>query len=90
MSRIPTLDIRRFTHPESPEDRDAFVRELAETYREWGFAGIRGHGIDDALVDAAYDDFKAFFDLPEHWFADKTNFGNSIDRKSTRLNSSHV
>lgn len=65
MSRIPTLDIRRFTHPESPADRDAFVRELAQTYREWGFAGIRGHGIDDVLVDAAYDDFKAFFDLPE-------------------------
>lgn len=65
MSRIPTLDIRRFTHPESAEDRDAFVRELAQTYREWGFAGIRGHGIDDVLVDAAYDDFKAFFDLPE-------------------------
>lgn len=65
MSRIPTLDIRRFTHPESPEDRDAFVRELAQTYREWGFAGIRGHGIDDVLIDAAYDDFKAFFDLPE-------------------------
>lgn len=65
MSHIPTLDIRRFTHPENPEDRDAFVRELAQTYREWGFAGIRGHGIDHALVDAAYDDFKGFFDLPE-------------------------
>ncbi len=63
--RIPTLDIRRFTHPASAEDRAAFVNELADTYREWGFAGISGHGIDDALVDAAYADFKAFFALPE-------------------------
>ena len=61
---IPSLDIRRFTHPTSAEDRAAFVRELAETYREWGFAGIRGHGIEDALVDVAYDDFRNFFALP--------------------------
>ena len=61
---IPSLDIRRFTQPTSAEDRAAFVRELAGTYREWGFAGIRGHGIDDALVDAAYDDFRNFFALP--------------------------
>ena len=62
---IPSLDIRRFTHPTSAEDRAAFVQELADTYREWGFAGIRGPGIPDELVDAAYPDFKAFFALPE-------------------------
>ena len=62
---IPSLDIRRFTQPSSPEDRAAFVQELSGTYREWGFAGIRGHDIPDALVDAAYDDFKAFFALPD-------------------------
>ncbi|HET8942914.1 MAG TPA: 2-oxoglutarate and iron-dependent oxygenase domain-containing protein, partial [Rudaea sp.] len=40
-SRIPTLDIRRYD-----TDRDAFVAELGAAYRQWGFAGIRGHGID--------------------------------------------
>ncbi|GAB3733112.1 2-oxoglutarate and iron-dependent oxygenase domain-containing protein [Luteimonas pelagia] len=62
MSRpaIPTLDIRRFE-----SDREAFVDELGATYREWGFAGIRGHGIDPALVDDAYRAFAAFFSLPE-------------------------
>ena len=44
MNRIPTLDIRRFT-TSSAGDRDAFVAELGAAYREWGFAGIRGHGI---------------------------------------------
>ncbi|HEU4665600.1 MAG TPA: 2-oxoglutarate and iron-dependent oxygenase domain-containing protein [Dokdonella sp.] len=58
-SRIPTLDIRRFD-----SDRDAFVAELGAAYREWGFAGIRGHGIAQDLVDGAYDAFKAFFALP--------------------------
>ena len=63
--RIPTLDIRRVTHPASPEDRQAFIAELGAAYREWGFAGIRNHGIPQPLIDDAYDAFKAFFALPE-------------------------
>ncbi|MGY0559601.1 isopenicillin N synthase family dioxygenase [Luteimonas sp. A277] len=59
-SRIPTLDIRRFD-----SDRDAFVAELGAAYREWGFAGINGHGIPQADIDAAYGAFKTFFALPE-------------------------
>jgi isopenicillin N synthase-like dioxygenase len=57
---IPTLDIRRFD-----DDREAFVAELGAAYREWGFAGIRGHGIAAAQIDAAYDVFARFFALPE-------------------------
>jgi isopenicillin N synthase-like dioxygenase len=57
---VPTLDIRRFG-----SDRDAFVADLGAAYREWGFAGIRGHGIDQALIDEAYRAFAAFFALPE-------------------------
>ena len=64
-SQIPTLDIRRFTHPGSPEDRQAFVDELGAAYREWGFAGIRNHGIPQAQIDEAYKTFQAFFALPE-------------------------
>lgn len=59
-SRIPTLDITRYD-----TDRDAFVAELGAAYREWGFAGIRNHGIPQALIDDAYAAFKKFFALPE-------------------------
>ncbi|WP_386071125.1 isopenicillin N synthase family dioxygenase [Tahibacter sp. UC22_41] len=59
MSAIPTLDIRRYD-----TDRGAFVAELGAAYREWGFAGIRGHGISKELIDGAYDRFRAFFALP--------------------------
>ncbi|MFC7302537.1 isopenicillin N synthase family dioxygenase [Cognatiluteimonas weifangensis] len=65
MSQIPTLDIRRFTAPASAADRAAFVAELGATYREWGFAGIRGHGIDQALIDDAYAAFRRLFALPD-------------------------
>jgi isopenicillin N synthase-like dioxygenase len=56
---IPTLDIRRYD-----SDRDAFVSELGAAYREWGFAGISGHGIPQALIDGSYDVFRRFFALP--------------------------
>ena len=59
-SRIPTLDIRRFEG-----DRDAFVAELGAAYREWGFAGIRGHGIPAGQIDTAYDVLQRFFALPD-------------------------
>ncbi len=59
-SQIPTLDIRRFD-----TDHDAFVAELGAAYREWGFAGIRGHGIPQSLIDRADDVFQRFFALPE-------------------------
>ena len=64
-SAIPTLDIRRFTMPASAADRDAFVAELGAAYRQWGFAGIRGHDIPQALIDDAYDVFRRFFALPD-------------------------
>jgi isopenicillin N synthase-like dioxygenase len=60
MSQIPTLDIRRYD-----TDREAFVAELGAAYREWGFAGIRGHGIPQAQIDRAYDVFQRFFALPD-------------------------
>ena len=59
-SAIPTLDIALFD-----TDRAAFVAELGAAYREWGFAGIRNHGIPQALIDGANDAFQRFFALPE-------------------------
>ena len=40
---------------------DAFVAELGNAYREWGFAGIRNHGIPQDRIDRAYDVFQRFF-----------------------------
>ncbi|MEO7063413.1 MAG: 2-oxoglutarate and iron-dependent oxygenase domain-containing protein [Dokdonella sp.] len=58
-ARIPTLDIQRYN-----SDRVAFVAELGHAYRQWGFAGIRNHGIASKLIDGAYAAFQQFFALP--------------------------
>ncbi len=57
---IPVLDLGDFTGR-----RDAFTTALGEAYREYGFAGITGHGIDDDLIESAYARFREFFALPE-------------------------
>ncbi|MCB1636128.1 MAG: isopenicillin N synthase family oxygenase [Xanthomonadales bacterium] len=57
---IPTLDFQQFF-----SHRDAFVAELGAAYRQFGFVGIRNHGLDPALIDQAYRVFQAFFALPE-------------------------
>ena len=79
---FPTLDIRRFTHPASAADRDAFVAELGAAYREWGFAGIRDHGIPQALIDGAYDVFQQFFALPDD---DQAQVPRARQRRRARL-----
>ncbi len=57
---VPTLDIRRYE-----SDRRAFVAELGAAYREFGFCGISGHGIEQGLIDNSYRCFQQFFALPE-------------------------
>ena len=64
-SRIPSLDIGRFASDRADVDRAAFVAELGAVYREWGFCGIRGHGIPERLIEDSYRAVRDFFALPE-------------------------
>ncbi|MEH8021932.1 isopenicillin N synthase family dioxygenase [Rheinheimera metallidurans] len=57
--QVPTLDIRRFA-----TDKDNFVAEIGKAYTEFGFCGISGHGIPDAVVENTYQAIKQFFALP--------------------------
>jgi len=57
---VPVLDLRRFD-----TDQAAFVADLGAAYREFGFCCFTHHGIPEETLKRAYDDFKAFFALPE-------------------------
>jgi isopenicillin N synthase-like dioxygenase len=64
MSRhVPTLDIRQFDA--GGPDRNRFVEQIGAAYREFGFCGIRGHGLAPKLIESAYACFQAFFALPD-------------------------
>ncbi len=56
---IPVLSIREFDGR-----RGEFGDALGRAWREFGFVGIREHGIDDALIEQAYAVFREFFALP--------------------------
>ncbi|HXQ17197.1 MAG TPA: 2-oxoglutarate and iron-dependent oxygenase domain-containing protein [Caulobacteraceae bacterium] len=46
-------------------DFDAFAQALGGSFARYGFAVISDHGLDQARIDAAIADAKAFFALPD-------------------------
>ncbi|QQQ18012.1 isopenicillin N synthase family oxygenase [Brevundimonas vitis] len=47
------------------EDFQGFSDALGSSFRRYGFAVVADHGLDEAVIEAAIDDAKAFFALPE-------------------------
>ena len=47
------------------ERREAFVQEVGDALKKWGFVALEGHGIPQELFDKNYDNFREFFDLDE-------------------------
>ncbi len=56
---VPVLSLSDFNGR-----KGTFSDALGQAWRETGFVGIRDHGVDDAIIEQAYDAFKAFFALP--------------------------
>lgn len=63
MDKIPSVDLRDFLS-DNPERKQKFVNEIGKAYEEIGFVALKGHFLDDQLVDKLYGEVKTFFDLP--------------------------
>tara|TARA_Y100000996_G_scaffold224644_1_gene176717 strand:+ start:1878 stop:2810 length:933 start_codon:yes stop_codon:yes gene_type:complete len=50
---------------EKEEDLHSFSQELGDSFKQWGFCGIKNHGIDTLLVTEIQELFKEFFNMPE-------------------------
>ncbi len=57
LAEIPVLSMTR--------DSDVLPREIGESFRRFGFAMVRDHGIDAELVAEAWTQTRMLFDLPE-------------------------
>lgn len=64
MTKIPSVDLRDFLS-DDPARKQKFVNEIGKAYEEIGFVALKGHFLDDQLVDNLYKEVKDFFDLPE-------------------------
>ena len=63
MSEIPSVNLKDFLS-EDPARKQKFVNEIGRAYEEIGFVALKGHFLDDTLVDNLYNQIKKFFALP--------------------------
>ncbi len=63
MKQIPSVDLRDFLSA-SPERKQKFVNEIGKAYQEIGFVALKGHFLEEELVDELYKEVKSFFELP--------------------------
>ena len=62
MNKIPSVNLLDFLS-NNPEDKQKFVDQIGKAYETIGFVALKGHFLDDALVDNLYSEVKKFFEL---------------------------
>jgi isopenicillin N synthase-like dioxygenase len=63
MNIIPSVNLKDFTSND-PVRKQKFVDAIGKAYEEIGFVALKGHFLDDDLVDNLYKEVKNFFSLP--------------------------
>ncbi|MDR2222875.1 MAG: isopenicillin N synthase family oxygenase [Flavobacteriaceae bacterium] len=63
MQNIPSVDLRDFLS-DDPVRKQKFVNEIGQAYETIGFVALKGHFLEDQLVDDLYKEVRNFFNLP--------------------------
>ncbi|WP_353779978.1 2-oxoglutarate and iron-dependent oxygenase domain-containing protein [Winogradskyella sp. 3972H.M.0a.05] len=63
MDRIPSVDLRDFLSGDDNR-KQKFINDIGKAYEEIGFVALKGHFLDDDLVDRLYGEVRNFFKLP--------------------------
>ena len=63
MQQIPSVDLRDFLS-DDPARKQKFVNEIGKAYEDIGFVALKGHFLDDNLVENLYSEVRNFFSLP--------------------------
>ena len=63
MQNIPSVDLRDFLS-DDPKRKQKFVNEIGKAYEDIGFVALKGHFLNDKLVDELYEEVRNFFNLP--------------------------
>jgi len=63
MNKIPSVNLQDFlSHDKTRKQK--FINEIGQAYENIGFVALKGHFLDDALINNLYAEIKKFFDLP--------------------------
>ncbi|GAA3608312.1 2-oxoglutarate and iron-dependent oxygenase domain-containing protein [Flavivirga amylovorans] len=63
MTSIPSVDLSDFIS-DNPTKKQQFVDAIGKAYEDIGFVALKGHFLDDTLVENLYKEVKDFFSLP--------------------------
>lgn len=63
MTVIPSVDLNDFISGDAAS-KQKFVDAIGKAYEDIGFVALKGHFLDDALVEKLYAEIKKFFSLP--------------------------
>ena len=63
MKIVPSVDLNDFLS-DDPIKKQKFVDSIGEAYQNIGFVALKGHFLDEDLVEKLYSEVKAFFNLP--------------------------
>lgn len=64
MNKIPSVNLNDFLSDDESR-KQSFIKEIGNAYENIGFVALKGHFLDDKLVDELYAEIKKFFDLPD-------------------------
>ncbi|CAL2081075.1 isopenicillin N synthase family dioxygenase [Tenacibaculum sp. 190524A02b] len=63
MNRIPSVNLQDFLSNDETR-KQKFINEIGNAYENIGFVALKGHFLDDQLVEDLYTEIKNFFNLP--------------------------
>ena len=63
MKQIPSVDLRDFLSVDDNK-RTEFIQNIGKAYEDIGFVALKGHFLDQDLVDELYTQVREFFSLP--------------------------
>jgi isopenicillin N synthase-like dioxygenase len=62
MSQIPSANLKDFISGSSTQ-KQQFIDDIGKAYEEIGFLALKGHFLDEDLVDKLYKEIQHFFDM---------------------------
>jgi isopenicillin N synthase-like dioxygenase len=63
MNKIPSVNLADFLSGDETR-KQQFISEIGNAYENIGFVALKGHFLDDELVEELYEEIKNFFSLP--------------------------
>lgn len=60
MSKVPSVNLADFLSGDA-ERKQKFINEIGNAYETIGFVAVKGHFLDDTLVDDLYGEVKKLF-----------------------------